>query len=61
MNVISDQLRFVKGAIEKQTKAQFGETMERLNISAGNKFAILNHEMACLQQDLEAINMLGKR
>ena len=33
--------------------------MDHLNISAGNKFAILNHEMACLQQDLEAINSLG--
>lgn len=27
MNVISDELRFVKGAIEKQTRAEFGETM----------------------------------
>ena len=33
--------------------------MERLNISAGNKFAILNHEMATLQRDLESINNLG--
>lgn len=35
--------------------------MERLNISCGNKFAILNHEMASLQQDLQAINMLGSK
>lgn len=42
----------MKGSIEKQTKIEYNETMERLNISAGNKFAILNHEMASLQQDL---------
>lgn len=59
MNVLSDQLRFYKGAIDKQVRAEYTETMDRLNISAGNKFAILNHEMSCLQQDLEAINMLG--
>ena len=59
INVLTDELRFVKNGIEKVTKMEFNETMERLHISAGNKFAILNHEMACLQQDLEAINMLG--
>ena len=33
--------------------------MERLNITSGHKFAILNHEMAALQKDLENINSLG--
>ena len=33
--------------------------MERLSISSGHKFAILNHEMASLQKDLESINSLG--
>lgn len=59
INVLTDELRFVKASIEKLTRMEYNETMERLHISAGNKFAILNHEMACLQQDLEAINTLG--
>lgn len=59
INVLTDELRYVKNGIDKVTKMEFNETMERLHISAGNKFAILNHEMACLQQDLEAINTLG--
>ena len=33
--------------------------MDRLKISAGGKFAVLHHEMAQLQKDLEAINALG--
>lgn len=52
LNVICDELRYVKNGIEKGIKIELSETMDKLNISAGNKFAILNHEMACLQQDL---------
>lgn len=33
--------------------------LERLKNSSGSKFAILHHEMADLQRDLEAINALG--
>ena len=33
--------------------------LERLKTSSGGKFAILHHEMADLQRDLEAINALG--
>jgi hypothetical protein len=33
--------------------------LERLKGSSGSKFAILHHEMADLQRDLEGINALG--
>ena len=41
------------------TKIEFSEMLERLKASSGGKFAILHHEMADLQRDLEAINALG--
>lgn len=33
--------------------------LERLKTNSGGKFAILHHEMADLQRDLESINALG--
>ena len=56
---MSDELRYVKGGVEKLTKVEFAEMLERLKSSAGGKFAILHREMADLQRDLEAINALG--
>lgn len=49
----------MKNGVEKVTKVEFSEMMDRLRASAGGKFAILHHEMADLQRDLEAINALG--
>jgi hypothetical protein len=59
LTVLSDELRYLKNGIEKMTKIEFSEMLERLKTSAGGKFAILHHEMADLQRDLEAINALG--
>ena len=52
MTVLGDELRYVKNGVEKMTKIEFSEMLERLKSSAGGKFAILHHEMADLQRDL---------
>lgn len=52
LTVLSDELRYVKGGVEKLTKVEFAEMLERLKGSAGGKFAILHREMADLQRDL---------
>lgn len=59
LTLLSDELRYYKNGIEKLTKVEFNEMLERLKTSAGSKFAVLHHEMADLQRDLEGINTLG--
>ena len=57
--VVGDELRYVKNGVEKMTKIEFSQMLQRLKTNAGGKFAVLHHEMADLQRDLEAINALG--
>jgi hypothetical protein len=59
LNNICEEIRYNKYGIEKMTKIEYNETLDRLKGSYGSKLAILHHEMAELQKDLEAINALG--
>lgn len=59
LNEVGEELRYRKYGVEKLTKIEFGETLDRLKGVYGGKLAVLHLEMAELQKDLEAINALG--
>ena len=59
LTFLCDELRYYKNGVDKMTKIEYNEMMDRLKVISGGKFAILHHEMAELQKDLEAINALG--
>mgnify|MGYP000918097077 FL=1 len=52
LNQTCEEIRYNKYGIEKMTKLEYGETLDRLRGSYGSKLAILHHEMAELQKDL---------
>lgn len=51
-----DEIKRVKMMIERDMKSEFSAMNERLNSSCGTKIAILQHDIAELNGDLERIN-----
>lgn len=51
-----EEIKFVRTVIERDARSEYGGIIERLKSSEGQKLAILQHEMAELQKDIDRIN-----
>jgi len=51
-----EEIKHVKTIIERDVRAEFGGMLERLRSSEGIKLAVLQHEIAHLQRDVDKIN-----
>lgn len=51
-----EEIKAVRSTIEQDSRLLFGGMLERLKSSEGYKTSVLQHEMAGIQQDIEAIN-----
>jgi len=51
-----EEVKYVKTIIERDVRAEFGGMLERLKSSEGIKLAVLQHEIAHLQRDVDKIN-----
>lgn len=54
-----EEIRNVKKAIERDVRKEYSETLEKLKSNEGEKVAILEKELADLQEDLNILNDLG--
>ena len=54
-----EEIKYVKTIIERDVRAEYVGILERLKSAEGNKLAVLQHEMAEIQKDLDMINDLG--
>jgi palmitoyltransferase len=50
-----EEVKFVKTIIERDIRSEFAGVLERLKSAEGKKLAILQHEMAALQRDIDSI------
>lgn len=55
-----EEIKYVKGIIERDIRAEFSAMLEKLNRAEGMKTTLLQHEIAELQKDLEKINEIGE-
>ena len=53
-----DEIKYVKNIIEKDVQGEFGGVVDRLRNAEGQKIAILQNEMAQLQNEIEKIDGL---
>lgn len=53
-----EKIRYVKTMIEKDIKAEFSRVLERLRSAEGAKTAVLLHELAALQKEVDKIDDL---
>lgn len=51
-----DEVKTVKGIIEKDIRNEYGAIMERLRSSEGVKMAVLQHDIAEVQKDITRID-----
>ena len=51
-----EEIKFVKSIIERDIRSEFAGVLEKLKSAEGKKLAILQHDMAELQRDLDKIN-----
>ena len=51
-----EEIKFVKTIIERDIRTEFAGMLEGLKSSEGKKLAVLQHDMAELQRDLDKIN-----
>lgn len=51
-----EEIKSVRSMIEQDTRLMFGGMLERLESSQGHKQSVLQHEMAAIQQMIDAIN-----
>ena len=51
-----EEIKFVETVIERDARSEYGGIIERLKSCEGMKLAILQHEMAELQKDIDRIN-----
>lgn len=51
-----EEVKHVKTIIERDIRAEFGGMLERLRAAEGVKLAVLQHEIASLQRDVDKIN-----
>ncbi len=51
-----EEIKFVRTVIERDARAEYGGIIARLKSAEGMKLAILQHEMAELQKDIDRIN-----
>lgn len=51
-----DEVKTVKGVIEKDIRNEYGAIMERLRSSEGVKMAVLQHDIAEVQKDITRID-----
>ena len=55
-----EEIKYVRSVIEQDARAQFGGILERLKSAEGQKLSVLQHMMAEVQQDIDAINVLTR-
>ncbi len=55
-----EEIKYVKGIIERDVRAEFSTMLEKLQRSEGMKTTLLQHEIAEIQKDLEKINEIGE-
>jgi len=53
-----EEIKYVRGIIEQDAKTEFGGIVERLKSAEGVKQSVLQHMMANIQNDVDAINQL---
>jgi hypothetical protein len=53
-----EEIKAVRSTIEQDTRLMFGGMLERLESSQGHKQSVLQHEMASIQQLIDAINAI---
>jgi len=51
-----EEIKRVRGIIERDIRAEFGSIAERLRASEGAKIAVLMHDMAEVQKDVDRID-----
>jgi palmitoyltransferase len=51
-----DEIKTVKGVIEKDIRSEYGAIMERLRTAEGVKLAVLQHDIAEVQKDITRID-----
>lgn len=51
-----DEVKTVKGVIEKDIRNEYGAIMERLRSAEGVKMAVLQHDIAEVQKDITRID-----
>ena len=51
-----EEIKHVKSTIERDIRAEFGGILERLRSAEGVKLAVLQHEIASIQRDVDKIN-----
>ncbi|EGR29141.1 hypothetical protein IMG5_162440 [Ichthyophthirius multifiliis] len=54
-----EEIKYIKQIIERDVRNEYASIIENLKQAEGKKLAILQHEMAELQKDLDKINDLG--
>ena len=55
-----EEIKYVKGIIERDIRAEFSSMLEKLNRAEGMKTTLLQHEIAEVQKDLEKISEIGE-
>jgi len=58
VNYRMEEIQYVKTVIERDLRADFGESLEKLRNAERVKTSLLQNEMAELQKDLDSINDL---
>jgi len=51
-----EEIKRIRGIIERDIRAEFGSIAERLRASEGAKIAVLMHDMAEIQKDVDRID-----
>ena len=55
-----EEIKTVKGIIERDIKNEYGSILERLNSAEGTKLAILQHDLSEIQRDVNRIDEILK-
>ena len=56
----TEEIHSVKTIIERDIRTEFAEILERLRAAEGSKLAILQHDIAILQKEIDKINDIVK-
>lgn len=51
-----EEIKYVKSVIERDIKAEFEAMLDRLRNAEGGKLAVLAHDIAELQREIDRIN-----